>query len=120
MIPEYKLKATTNEDPDYVNWIEKGIVIPSMDVGNCAASYAFATASATSSLYASESGNLTPLSTQQFISCDNTCKKQSTYSFFHYFIIIIINIYIIIFILQKEDAEEDLDYILFYTLLKTE
>lgn len=76
-MPEYKLKATTNEDPDYVNWVEKGVVIPTLDVGNCASSYAFSTASATSSLYAQQSGSLIPLSTQQLISCDNTCKNSS-------------------------------------------
>lgn len=55
--------------PDYVNWLEKGIVNPPKDQGACGGCWAFGIAGSLEGAWAKKTGKLLSLSEQQILDC---------------------------------------------------
>lgn len=57
--------------PDYVDWREKGAVVPIKDQGSCGSCWAFSAIAAVEGINAIVTGKLISLSEQELVDCDN-------------------------------------------------
>lgn len=67
----------TEEVADAVDWVQKGVVNPIKDQGQCGSCWAFSTMGALESGYAISTGNLLSVAEQQLVDCDKINKGCS-------------------------------------------
>lgn len=80
-------KVLSDNLPESVNWVEKGVCNPIVDQGRCGSCWAFSSVAQMESAYAIFHGQLYKLSEQQLVSCSTTnegCRGGTTYKAWNY------------------------------------